>query len=242
MSLCKTKEETMQSANMISCKLPTDRSALSIIGTNRIEQSDVFAPDYWVYDDFGNKKRKWFCSIEGVKLLWRPNLERIARIEGLRFKLAIMATRLWEKEIVPLLREIIESGEVTHTFPTSQPNVFCEYKVQNRNGSPSYNISWVKKCSYNKSSIFGQKLYCLDLKLERFNKRHYKARMVLNEAFVTVIKKYDKTVIRDGQLFRFVVNGREYLYKIIMSEQEIVKFEVVFWPGSTSFEVVNFKF
>ena len=124
MTTIKRKKErvAIKSGNdALTCKIPTDRSVLSMIH-NRMGDGDDFRKDGWVYNK-GKRVRKWFgrlydgsCSYT----IWEPKYDNIPLLESKRWR-AIQyykkwATKYWDTATAALNKVGQAHAHITHVF------------------------------------------------------------------------------------------------------------------------------
>lgn len=73
--------------DFISFQVPQNMSALTFLSNEKINDGDVFADDYWVYNQ--NKRiRKWFSRIPNSEIrFWHPKTDDVVLLESKRWKL-----------------------------------------------------------------------------------------------------------------------------------------------------------
>lgn len=208
-------------------------SALSVLANNFVGDGEVFAKDYFVYKD-GKRIRKWFQRRGDIKLLWMPNLERIAWIESIRWRLCEKRDSLW-KEISEVIREIHEKGGVAYARPlhSSESSMYWKYRT-NDNGS--FRFDWADKPKKTRNAKLGQRLYSLEyIRGSALNRRLGLFNYALGLALERNICGEDYAKLRTykrGQVFRFSINGRLYWYAISVHRGGGLWPSVLRWPES----------
>ena len=213
-------------------------STLSVITNNYVNDGEVFAKDNFVYKD-GKKLRKWFQRRGNIKLLWMPNLERIAWIEDLRWRLYEKYSNLW-KEIAEVIDEIHKKGGVAHARPlhavkSSSDVAYWKYNVRRSRDGLQFSFDWIKKPARTRNARLGQRLYYLEYTRENTLRKRLG---LFNEAFKLALERNicgehytEHKKYKNGQVLRYTINGRLYWYVISYNRHSIL------WPDTDILDI-----
>lgn len=230
---------------MIEIKIPTDRSALSVLGnssnTRDIQWGDEYNKDGYIYRD-GARLRKWFSNRHGWNHLWLPIEDQPARLEAVYHKLLLRSEIRWAK-IKVILQQVVDSGE-TSNFHGKQ--VACAHAAVTHDSTPGwwvyhaypstfsgslgYTNNWCDEPVEKINQELGQQLYKLE-----FMRFHFLGgiKLILHEAIEKYIRKnmpLPKYQVEDDK-YDIVLNGRSYVYRAHLNQYGGVEIEKVFWPG-----------
>jgi hypothetical protein len=89
--------------NGVKAQIPTNMTALSLLGTNVFCDGDNFRPDGWVYNK-GQKTRKWFKQVDNFKV-WAGVFNDLLVLENRRWSVVQAANpkiyKLWNEVVNP---------------------------------------------------------------------------------------------------------------------------------------------
>jgi hypothetical protein len=206
----------------ITCKVPTDRTALSILGDNIPVNGGEFKKDGWIYVD-GKRVKKWFnrCySPNGSSLsavIWPPILEDVAKLEARYWKISEKVEKFYRNHWQTLYDQIIKAGEA-HAKPTHKYTGdlhWWHYKrteyVGNKYARFALSFDWVEEPEKPVNFKLGQRYYLIDRKLNRYYRYLGMFRTVLEKAIDNYLTKYHRAE-KPGVTMRFEINGRNYWY------------------------------
>jgi len=203
----------------ITCKIPTDRTALSVLADNHIVDSGDYNKDGWVYI---NEKRvkKWFSRCYSPEessisaLIWLPILDDVAKLEARYWKIYEKVQRFYQKHWKVLYDKIIEAGEA-HAKPTHKYTGDLHWWQYKRTdyfgGHSSLSFDWVKEPEEPVNIELGQRYYHIDRQIDRYYRYLGMFRVVLSQAISKYLQKYHKAE-KPGITIRFEINGHNYWY------------------------------
>jgi len=131
-------------------KIPNNTSALMVFANNSVSSEDRdYREDGWVYNDQGEKIKKWYKRINDI-LVWFPIMDDIIKIEE-RLKVQVDRARTYHNKILlPVYEELKKVGKahakVTHKY-SGDMDPYWLYTYNNNKGERSEGISfkWVDK-------------------------------------------------------------------------------------------------
>ena len=236
--LARDENGIVKSGNM-TCQIPRDRSALGLLAMNKAFNGDVFADDYWVYNN-GQKVRKWFVSTETIKRLWPPNLDDTNRLEALYERLSERMHVLWNKTIVPTMEKILAAGGHAHAKPTHEytgdKNMWWVYRVSRREERLGFSFDWIDSPPKKKiNHKLGEALYKADRYHTSLGYRLSIARDALDSSIQQKIRakiKSSKIENPKDHYFHVEVNGRSYWYTMQRTYWGGYELKCLVWPES----------
>lgn len=219
----------------VNLQIPSNYSALAVLGHNDAYAGDVFAADFWVYRN-GVKHRKWFLSRHGIDRLWPPQLDRLEHLELVYRKLHTKQMAYYAKSNAFVTNEIFDGkaskdaeekkvilyAEPTHDYTDKGTDKYrwWKYTVKTPGWSGehdwSYHFDWIDKLPANVSKEaleLGQKLYAIEYtEARRMRRRFSTAFCYLDEAIKNKICKNCSLDMR--KKYRVTLNGRDYWYSM----------------------------
>jgi hypothetical protein len=210
-------------------QVPTDRTALSVIGCNYIQDGDNFRSDGWVYGPDGKRRRKWFvrfmnsCSSQHNALIWKPKLENVALLEKKRWQFYQKAKRITEPMWVEMQTRIKEAGKF-YGYVKFKNHESEGYVVFNQYGV-SDGISWSWVNEGEEISPVNQQLTDDWFRYEELKDKYWGRYRLFHEAFLCAVdRKYGYNwAKRHNHPYKDIklhleINGRHYWFK--RSERE----------------------
>jgi len=214
--------------------VPTDRSALSVIGRNKIVDGGQYATDGWIYVN-GKKVKKWFIYKENIRI-WEPTLNDVAKLEARYYKVRRRRDKYIKEAWQPLFKEIlkVDGAHVKPVFSNTEgyKDNWWLYKATEHGVS----FDWVEKPKNPRNVDLGKAYYKTERNLERYGGYVYKFRTVLSAGIDKLLSANSPE--KSGTLTRLILNGRDYWYragytgswlhwiKICWAEDEVITMEV----------------
>ena len=255
--LHRTADGTTELANGTTFKVPKNRSALSMFGTNRISHGDVFAEDGWVYQE-GKKVRKWFTRFlpHGDETIWEPKLKDVVTLEAKRWKYLNRPTRdklnrQWKENYDKVMAAAPFLAKMPRTGKRSEGKIFFEIHDRDERQYVSWN--WVSimesgnrkvpKGTPTHQKLADEFFYIEDRLMECSTRRS-----LFFHAFLSAInKKYvdamfpRKRSSGDPTTLHLIINGRDYWFRPSPSPRLDYMIEPIALPEDTQIitETVN---
>jgi hypothetical protein len=224
----------------IQISIPKGILALSILSSNSFSDEEEFREDGYVYKD-GVRLRKWFSYQRGWKYFWKPCLNNIPRLENVYHRLCLRSSRNWAniekmmKHIRNVVPKTVSHGENTfkvcsdYAYSRGGNTEYFQYSIYERG---SYSSDWVSSEEYEKDKnvSLGNEFH----KLSRLHMRpaRYDIGDVLSRAFEAYIHG-NKILMskKEGTLIELHVNGRTYIYRLVLDTNSALRAEKYFWSG-----------
>lgn len=182
---------------------------------------DIQEVDGFVYDDRGNRKRKWFKFVDGYRI-WMPKMDDIHHLERLRMKMMLyMKRRLW-----PRWHKIVENLKRVKAAYAPHRNGYIRYSLAENGGIVSYVVDELQEPTHISIGI--------DFKLisEKIDT------MTRHLAFVDklLLRAITERVGRPNQVgdrIRALINGRDYwIHGVQSNSGQLLMWEQLSWPGA----------
>jgi len=224
-----------EKANVVgmNVKIPTDRSALSVLTTNNnIVDGAQFNKDSWIYVN-GKKWRKWFITVGGTRI-WEPILYDIPKLENRYYSVKGKREYFIENKWKPLVEKMLEAGGA-HVKPVGnfdgEPSWWL-YKVRSDGHTPPQryvSFDWVNTPEHPKNVDLGRTYYLLEQQLSRYGSYLYKFKRVLERAIEQYLENEHK-ISRDGVYIKLNINDRLYWYRTVRERYNTIRWVKLAWP------------
>lgn len=189
------------------CKVPTDRSMLSVLAVNAFSDGDDFRPDGYVYRD-GEKVRRWFSTLDRNIRVWHPKLDDLTKLEATRWKVRSYVKNEFDK-IKPKYDKVAEADSFyCHYDNGPRANGFIKFEKDK-----GVSWSWISDRNPVGDLPLRQDLGDLWFSWERRAKdlrsREWKTRLAFLKG---VENKFYKRFLEDKELevLHAIINGRSY--------------------------------
>ncbi len=237
----------------IRFKVPTNRSALSVLGINPIGNGDVFAEDGYVYDQDNNRLRKWFIPLNAgfaQVRIWEPKLKNVALLEAKRWKYLPRAASIGEKFWPPLIEALREKKKVyglrTPRNGKSQMGYIAYIpRGDHHDDEDTLYFSWAS-ILHQKPGVdapIDQETFDLYWRWEEAVRRANHRYAILDHAFIRAV---ENRLIEDKNFMsgkthavKTTINGRVYWW-VLASEKYQSRVELFIAPEST--KVMDLEF
>lgn len=221
-------------------KIPSDRTALSMLRHNPFQNGDEFRSDGFVYNN-GKKVRKWFSSLghQSKAIVWEPKLNDLKAMEALRWKGILYLQNWFEKASDPFfekLRKIAKNQELQCIFQYGEK----WFKVTFRPTENSYSANL--KAVSEKTAVLlpvngelGKEYYTLSRRTQVVARRKWLCGVAFKRAFDTWQYENDKAPVPVfGKILKLNINGRVYWFqgkedhweKLCWPEEQPTEFEI----------------
>lgn len=216
-----------------SCKIPLDKSMLSIFatGANAMIKNGHYKEDGWIY--VGKKKvKKWFSRWENLRV-WEPVLNDVAALERRYQRVLDFRKKEHETKFDPIFEKLAKV-EKAHAQPTHKYTGDRQWWIWRVSDSPygkCYGFDWVDEPETPLHHDIGQKFYEVDRRMHDIGKRVWAFRIILERAIEKYLMDNHKPEIKDeGTVFQLILNGRTYWY-ICCVENAYAFWKQEAWPG-----------
>lgn len=219
-----------------SFKVPTNRTALNVLGSNHgIESGSRYKEDGWVYID-NRRVKKWFTHVShddsNPVRIWHPKLDDIKTIEEKYTKVNKMCHKLWINEFQPAFNLIVELGgahaHLTHKHTGNKD--WWHYVVRTfDDDAPSISFDWVTEPRKPINLQAGQTYYAIDRRMHRYGAYVNKFKIVLSRAIARHLSKNFKDS-EVGTILDLQINGRSYWYVSYRDKYNFTEWQKIAWP------------
>ena len=189
-----------ENGNLVTAKIPLDRSMLGMIATNGIIHNGEYRRDGWIYLN-NIPVRKWHGKVNGIRL-WEPKLENMTYLHFLLKRTVKVCDEKWNKTraVIHELWGEHKQGDnvIAHAYPVhhlkdnEHKNDHWEYSIHDDGYGygVSFGFQWTdgkpKKLINHK---LGQQLYELEHRMQDLNGRVHKTRTVFYESMKKSLPK-----------------------------------------------------
>lgn len=197
--------------------VPPTKTALSVLGTNTIQDGDRFAEDYWVYGPDEERRRKWFKSIPNSGgMIWPPKLDNVATLEAKRWKWRQRNQAKFLPEWHSICAKFRELGDVGGYFDNG-PNAhgwvqFCLYKYGVESAGISWN--WCKHHSEQKKpDVINQEFVDWYFDYEKRSRTANRRYFMIYMSFLNAVDhNFWEDFKKEDSALHLRVNGRDYWF------------------------------
>jgi hypothetical protein len=229
----------------ISLQIPTDRSAISILGmhenTHGNAEGDQFVKDGWVYDKDGNQKRKWFITIGKHQVrIWEPKLKDLTGIEKLRWRIVEHLRNVLVPQWNAAHKQMLAAGkghlQAWTTWDNQRVLLWREYTANEMGVS----WSWLDPGQEPEVSLNQESAESYQFAENRM-RQYFQYLGKVDEVLFRAIEdrlSYPKKYQDAGKRIKVVINSREYWLCTVYHGAALV-WERLSWPEITPDEVIQ---
>jgi len=214
-------------SEMISCTIPSNRTALGLLGTNRANDGDDFREDGWVYNE-EVQMRKWFGNVDDSKhrRIWLPKLLDLVTLEATRWRVYERSKRIIDRSWPLMFRMMTDVGKAV-----------CRWKdgwgvVESY---PGEGISWLFQ--KEEASELHPGIAREYIQAEQHMLDHCRRCSLFNLAFVDAVQKRygkDGALVHPGiRSFHLTINGRHYWFSVFQRSGYYVEIKKLSFPEDT---------
>jgi hypothetical protein len=181
---------------------------------------DIQEVDGFVYDDKGNRVRKWFKLVDGYRV-WMPKMTDVHQLERLRMKMMLyMKRRLW-----PRWHEIVEDLKRVKAAYAPHKDGYIRYSLTEDGDIVSDIIDKPQEPMYMSIGIdfkrIGEKIDTMA--------RHL---AFVDKLLLMAIAERVGRPNRIGDRLRVLINGRDYwIHGVQPNNGQLLVWEQLSWPG-----------
>ena len=220
-------------------KIPEDSRLLSMAMTYNPEVLDweQFGSDYWIYDEHGNKMRKWYMTINNHKI-WPPAVEDLAAIEERYHRMMSIRRTFYEEEWVAATIRIRDTKEQqAHALAryghADSSDPWLLYKWSSYIGLKSdvggISTDWVNTPAAPLNLEVGQHYHTVARKSNILMRRCQLFGTVFNYSLKQKLEQI-KPDRMYNQMLQLIINDREYWFMVDPNRSESSHWKKVCWP------------
>jgi hypothetical protein len=210
----------------VTCLLPDDRPALSLVGANRFRDGDEFRDDGWVYGPDGECRRKWFGNIVDngiIGRIWEPALRDIAAMERRRW--AVVSREDSPARIAA--RAALRTKLVAHHEKGDCVHVFTYHPGPPGRAGMSHVSRYRKELEGPLANEpLGRDLYHTEL----HDRTVWRRRSLFNAAFMMAAKLRFGLVRPHSSLLHATINGRHYWFNYACNRHGVARITRLTFP------------